>query len=1030
MYISSSLRDLLQVVPFCQPTVTLGELWLMFCQAQCCHIVVVDQQKRPQGLVFLHHLLPYLFPSSAQVNPSNIDINSQALQQTLEVQQPDLVEPLLILPSDTDLSTLGDYLQQLQQTKNHPSDTFPPLAIVDRESQFLGLLDTHSFLQSQTQQLIATVRPHPQPQPQIITSCLQDLLEQLPIPLMIQSNEGEVILHNEAWESHLKTSSESVRQTAETVVHFSQNSAQLSDEIPEITSTNYSTQAIPSWCQPGPQPDTYICICHTADEQEQVWQFTRQPLKPQLSQLLISQLGDQLWLILAQDITEQYRVAEELAIKNADLVHLNRLKDEFLACISHELKTPLTAILGLSKLLNEPLLGNLNQRQAHYAQLIYQSGRHLMSVVNDILDLTRIETEQLELSLGVVRIQDVCDQGFAMAVGQQHEQNRSQTYQSLTEAADDKIALAKQRFTLEIDPGLDCLVADELRLRQMLAHLLSNAIKFTPQPGKLGLRVSLWDHWIAFTVWDEGIGIPEDKQHLIFQKFQQLQSPLTREYQGTGLGLVLTQRLAHLHGGDVSFISQVGQGSQFTLLLPPSPPVSDGQIPSDLPQIQYHFQSHISSRLVLIVEAVPRFIHHLSEQLNQMGYQVVIARSGTEALEKARCLQPHVIFLNPLLPLLSGWDVLTLLKTDEQTHQIPVVITATLGDKKRAVQNQSNGFLCLPVQFPELQKTLAVFNQQSLPPVNQKLTILWLNPIDDDNNEVETQQTNEITDQYSSSILHHCSRCRILEADDLIQAELLARIWQPDVVVLQNLSHIQSPANFFSEFIQHERLTNLPLITLDTSATQFANQVDLLSVFPCLIENLNIKSEAAIESALLRVIQLAIGMNRQRSILLVDLVTLSECSDDQFSTTREVNNKIDHALIHYLETAGFRGIMGNSWAEVTQSIQSQTVDLLLICTGENTMNTLQKELKNIEKLNASVPIFVWDRSESKHSTNPTANSDQQSSKNNHSRITKVSATAATEINQLIEHLGIQMLPSQTSIVELLNKIRQHFQLRH
>jgi signal transduction histidine kinase len=115
------------------------------------------------------------------------------------------------------------------------------------------------------------------------------------------------------------------------------------------------------------------------------------------------------------------------------------------------------------------------------------------------------------------------------------------------------------------------IVADELRLRQMLMHLLSNALKFTDAGGEIGLTVNRWDGWIAFTVWDTGIGIPPEKQHLIFQKFQQLEQPLTRRFEGTGLGLVLTQGLARLHGGDVSFISKPDEGSQFTLLLPPCP---------------------------------------------------------------------------------------------------------------------------------------------------------------------------------------------------------------------------------------------------------------------------------------------------------------------------------------------------------------------------------------------------------------------------------------------------------------------------
>ena len=272
------------------------------------------------------------------------------------------------------------------------------------------------------------------------------------------------------------------------------------------------------------------------------------------------------------------------------------------------------------------------------------------------------------------------------------------------------------------------MVADELRLRQMLVHLLSNAFKFTEISGEIGLRVSRWEGWIAFTVWDTGIGIPEHQQHLIFQKFQQLENPLTRQFEGTGLGLVLTRALARLHGGDVSFLSREGKGSQFTLLLPPSPPTTgftESEIASrtdtdnqniNTQRVTTSARQHVntntqhhptcSQRLVLVVEAVARYIEDLTEQLKGLGYRVVIARSGTEAVEKARRLQPKAIFLNPLLPLLSGWDVLTLLKSDAATRHIPVIVTATAAEKEQAFAKQADGFLSLPVEHQSLAPLL------------------------------------------------------------------------------------------------------------------------------------------------------------------------------------------------------------------------------------------------------------------------------------------------------------------------------------
>ncbi|NJR59765.1 MAG: hypothetical protein HC769_13510 [Cyanobacteria bacterium CRU_2_1] len=529
--------------------------------------------------------------------------------------------------------------------------------------------------------------------PPTVLDPLIDLLERLPIPLMLQTTTGRVVTQNLAWRQQVEELRDpgQVRREAALILESiawkeRQGEAigaspsppidRVSDGLPIDVWTNPirpddGVVRQSGSCRLGIEPNTCVCICPMKNGQDRVWKFLKIPmgiapshfdrrfdlafsqasietLDPSpASQFKLATLGfspdpvwrllaqtESLWLVLAQDTTEQHQVARELAAKNADLVQLNRLKDEFLACISHELKTPLTAVLGLSSLLKDHLLGELNERQSRYAQLIYQSGRHLILIVNDILDLTRIETGQLDLTLEPVQVEAVCLHA--------HEQARQM---HLLESAEGRSAMAEGRsdifaqFSLDIQPGVENLVADELRLRQMLSNLLSNALKFTPATGEIGLRVESWDGWIAFTVWDTGIGIPADKQHLIFQKFQQLENPLTRQFEGTGLGLVLTQRLARLHGGDVTFTSVEGAGSQFTLLLPPSPPQAPSQAPQNLKvehRSSFGQPTTITARnrLVIVVEATPQLIEELSRQLAGLGYRVAIARSGTEALEK------------------------------------------------------------------------------------------------------------------------------------------------------------------------------------------------------------------------------------------------------------------------------------------------------------------------------------------------------------------------------------------------------------
>jgi len=768
-------------------------------------------------------------------------MTSAKYRGSLDVQQPlcklsiDLVEPIVTVPAHLSVEEFGSYLRKWTSTNNIGFDW----ALVERDGKLLGLLDSQRLLQYLASLRGIDTEPEQVRVERSTFDSFAQLLERLPWPIMLQTGAGEVVMQNLGWWQQFGALSdpEKIRREVTSLLRTSQTDGLIfaASAYPNLTelcnnTLHYeaepspTTETVSSQCQLGSQPGTCICVFSGQNGQDRVWQFVKIPLS--LS-LVSSQNNEKIWLLLATDVTKEQQMASELAAKNADLIQLNRLKDEFLACISHELKTPLTAVLGLSTLLQERAMGQLNERQARYARLIHQSGRHLMTVVNDILDLTRMETGQMEVTLQPVQIRTVCDRAIQQARSIQGEPPAEQK--------------SDNRFTLSIEPGLDSLVADERRLRQMLVHLVSNAFKFTEAGGEIGLQVSRWEGWIAFTVWDTGIGIPEHQQHLIFQKFQQLENPLTRRFEGTGLGLVLTRALARLHGGDVSFLSTEGKGSQFTLLLPPSPPPS------------HAIQSPPSERLVLVVEAAPRFIEDLTHLID-LGYRLAIARSGTEALEKARKLQPAAILLNPLLPLLSGWDVLTLLKSDTATYQIPVIVTATRADQEQAFLNRADSFLSLPVHKQVLQQLLARFCPQtqissseqgvSQSTLNETpLTILRLV-----SGHSSLQAEVETPGFAHSSTFNY----RVLEADDLEQAELLAQVWQPDVVLLDEA--MPEPVAYLKQLSQHPSLKSLPLVTLEPTTTQAANQVTGLSVFPCLIAAPNRSIDA-----LLPIIRSAIG---------------------------------------------------------------------------------------------------------------------------------------------------------------------------
>lgn len=843
---------------------------------------------------------------------------------------------------------------------------------------------------------------------------LIDLLERLPIPMMLQTSTGRVITQNWVWRRQVGDLQDpgQLRQDVAVILEAMEGDAQGDSLDFWEARSDGSTGA----CRLSSATNTCICTCPMKTGQDRVWQFVKIPMGEASSLLEVLPGGQQpyqerpysgewaedaiassipfklatlnfypdpawrslikaesLWLVLAQDMTEQHQVAKELAAKNADLVQLNRLKDEFLACISHELKTPLTAVLGLSSLLNNPQLGALNERQSRYAQLIHQSGRHLILIVNDILDLTRIETGQLELTLDPVQIQQVCTRAYEQAQQLQ-----------VMEAAQQAKPEIELQFSLEIQPGLDSLIADELRLRQMLTNLFSNAIKFTEVEGQVGLRVEDWEGWIAFTIWDTGIGIPAEKQHLIFQKFQQLENPLTRRFDGTGLGLVLTQRLARLHGGDITFTSVEGQGSEFTLLLPPCPPqaLRASLSPHDAEQVSLHEGKSANiitseNRLVLVVESAPQAIDSLTRHLTGLGYRVAIARSGTEALEKTRRLQPCVICLNPMLPLLSGWDVLTLLKADEATHSIPVVITAMRVEKDLAYQNGADGFLSLPVQGVALEQCLEELVRHSVAAVNplENLTVLHLRGQSSCERRSAAAPANADINQ-----LLHPYRCRVLEVDELEQADLLARVWKPDFVLIDG--EFFEPLALIKELRQSPFLAPLPLVTLTPEITQAANQIPGLSVFPCFAEmkaiatpnseNLAKPAETSDVSALLQVIQVAVGVHWKPHILIADFSTLEEDWIDLFASNisplEPATEAPDlakassglRALVQYFHTAGFRSSVGNSWQSIFQQLQHQSVDLLLFYVHTFKPNALFARMtEDLEKLAVKPPTLVW-----------------------------------------------------------------------
>ncbi|MBD2068535.1 response regulator [Leptolyngbya sp. FACHB-671] len=1093
MYVAS-VREFIQPTPVCAQTARLPAVLGLFQQISCERVIVTDGQ-RLVGTLTLHCLKDFLSKETAEVEETTVidrvdrDYSETAIaprQQTLQqlsflVDQP-LYEPLVELSANLPISQLAPYLKDLEQWQ---------YALIDESGDCLGLLNQMQLLKflvlnpmpslqerslgmAEIQKSLgplnekASAFEHPKRSPlaeptfaesisaeSISADLLIDLLERLPLPMMLQTSTGEVVARNLSWREQLGELQDPssvgreaalLLEVATPVLQRSQPalSTESSFEPPWFLSAAQRSHLSGTWsvansidamgdrfsfCHLGADLDTCVCTCPMKDGQERTWQFLKIPLgnRSTYAQFSMAALlsvvesrrraqsgfqsheisdfaaepdhpaqahSQELWLVMAQDTTEQHRVAKELTAKNADLVQLNRLKDEFLSCISHELKTPLTAVLGLSTLLKDQALGELNNRQTRYAQLIHQSGRHLVLIVNSILDLTRIETGQLELTLEPVHVKTVCDRAYEQARRLQPREESS--------GMEISASASEIHFDLTVQPGLETLIADELRLRQMLTNLLSNAFKFTEVGGEVGLTVEAWEGWIAFTVWDTGIGIPDEKQHLIFQKFQQLENPLTRRYEGTGLGLVLTQRLARLHGGDVTFTSVEGQGSQFTILLPPSPPqATAAETQSSVKPLAQTY----SNRLMLVVEVVPRFLKDLTHQLTGLGYRVAIARSGTEALEKVRRLQPATVFLNPALPLLTGWDVLTLLKSDAETRHIPVIVTASHLEKTQAQRNGADGFLSLPIQPDALEQSLKPLTHKASEPQDAvtSLTILHLNA----GGQVLSARSEHYLATHLNSLLHP-HNCRMLEVDDLDQADLLAKVWTPNVVLLDGA--ISDPITYLRQLSEYPALAALPLVTLTAEITQAANQLPELTVFPCLASPLPDETASSnADSALLQVIQVAAGMSWAPHVLVVDVAALQQDwvslpqSDWVEGTAPDPSAKRAaewlQASMQYFQAAGFRSSISRSWSEVLEQIQHQSVDLLLLCVRHAEPHpSVLKALQTLAQVGTKPPILVWN--------------------------CQPQPFEMGAIGEVLEAIAAQVLPPSLSMKELLDQINQ------
>jgi tubulin-specific chaperone A len=432
------------------------------------------------------------------------------------------------------------------------------------------------------------------------------------------------------------------------------------------------------------------------------------------------------------------KAQKELKEQAAAVERASRYKSEFLANMSHELRTPLNSILILSRILAENQEGNLSDKQLEYADTVHTSGKDLLDLINEILDLAKVESGRMEISLSRVRTSELV-----------------QAMRRMFEPVAERTGLG---FVTELAP--DCpevLVTDSKRLTQVLRNLLSNAFKFTEE-GEAALRIGRpapdapladsgleREEAVAFQVADTGVGVPEDKQEVIFEAFKQADGTTSRKFGGTGLGLSISREFARLLGGELHMDSEVGRGSTFTLYLPEQ--LAEGKA-EDAPEADLEEQMEPlqeeeprtppeessvereqapdpdrEGNLLLIVEDDPVFAEVLSDLARKRGFEVLLAQDGEHGLHLADYHRPDGVLLDVKLPGIDGFEVMERLKESPRTRHIPVHFISAANDSMQALRMGAVGYLRKPVEPEDLEAAFGRIEQAIEKPVKKLLVV-------------------------------------------------------------------------------------------------------------------------------------------------------------------------------------------------------------------------------------------------------------------------------------------------------------------
>jgi len=520
------------------------------------------------------------------------------------------------------------------------------------------------------------------------TRILQSILHSMGDGVVVADENGRFLLVNPAAEQILR------HNLSDTTT---ENWAERSGFYLPDTVTPYPANEIPlARAMLGEAMDATEIFIRHSKAPEGIWlSFNARPLKSHGSVLHSG-------VVVFRDITELKRAEKELRKAKSDAEEASLAKSGFLANMSHELRTPLNAIIGYSEMLQELAEEQAQTEYIPDLQKIYSAGKHLLSVISDILDLSKIEAGKMELFLECFDVSTMVEEVAT-------------TVEALAAKNDN-------RLEVECLGQLGSVRADTTRVRQVLLNLLSNACKFTKK-GTVRLKVSrnseVEREWIHFCISDTGIGMTPEQVTKLFREFTQADFSTTRKYGGTGLGLAISGRFCQMMGGEILVESTLGKGSSFTFRLPADVAAAPAQgiVDENEPALSVETPRLTpgSSNTLLVIDDDPAVQNLLSRFLSRQGFEVVTAASGIDGLRLAKQLRPAVITLDVLMPSMDGWQVLTALKADPELAEIPVVMVTIVDEKNLGYALGASDYINKPIDRDRLVALLNKHHGERLP---------------------------------------------------------------------------------------------------------------------------------------------------------------------------------------------------------------------------------------------------------------------------------------------------------------------------